>query len=208
MRGGQFRPGPGVDGPPPATGFRRFWFIFTNHFGKLIAANLLFALFSIPLVTLPAALCGLNAVCAQLIRTGKCFLVQDFLDGFRRGFIQKTIFGMPFCIVVAGTVLMYAAEMRTAGFYAAAAVSCYFFLAACHFFTNIADTDRGEKKTTPLKLFLRALSSCLARRSTLFLLPALLLAILFTVLYISLLPVFALIGMSLIVMLAMSAIYN
>ena len=203
MRGGQFRPGPGVDKPPPVSGFRRFRFIFVNHFRKLIMANLLFLLFCIPIVTIPASLCGLNMVCAQLMKTGKCFLVQDFLDGFKRRFLAKTLLGIPFCAVIGGTVLLYIAEMRTAPFYAAAAVSCYLFLTACRFFTGVVMINENE---TPSRLFLRAFLLCLTRLSTLRLLPALLIAVLFTAFYISLLPVMIIIGMSLIVILSMAAI--
>jgi len=203
MRGGQFRPGPGVDKPPPVSGFRRFWFIFVNHFGKLIMANLLFLLFCIPVVTIPASLCGLNMVCSQLMKSGKCFLLQDFLDGFRRRFFAKTLLGMPFCVFIGGTVLLYIAEMRSAGFYAAAVISCYLFLTACRFFTGINSIKENE---TPSRLFLRAFLLCLTRRSTLRLAPALLIAALFTAFYISLLPVMIILGMSLIVLISMAAL--
>ena len=203
MRGGQFKPGPGVDKPPPVSGFRRFRFILMNHPGKLVAANILFLLFSVPVITIPVSLCGLNMVCAQLMRTGKCYLVQDFLDGFKQRFLVKTLFGMPFCVVIGGTVLLYIAEMRTAGFYAAAAASCYLFMAACRFFIGIIVIGENE---TPSRLFLRALRSCFNGKSTLRLLPALMLAALFTIFYISLLPVMIIVGMSLIVLLAMAAL--
>ena len=206
MRGGHFTPGPGVDEPPPAMGFKRFLFILRNHFGKLILANVLFLAFCLPVVTIPASLCGLNMVCAQLIRTGKCYLVQDFLEGFKRGFPAKTLLGAPFCVIVAGTVLLYISGMRTVWFYIAAASACYFFIAACYFFaysTGLYSSD-GAKETLS-KLFVRALLLCFARRSTPRLLPALILATIFMFLYISLLPVLALIGASLIVTLALSA---
>ena len=202
MRGGQFRPGPGVEGPPPAAGFARFWFILKNHFRKLILANFLFLIFSIPVITIPAALCGLNSVCSQLMRTGKCYLGQDFLDGFRRRFLAKTLFGLPFCAVIGGTVLLYVAGMRRfgAGFYAAAIVACYFFLAACFFFASANNAGSAISKSFPEAFFL------IFRKLTwLRLLPALALAVLFTVFYITLLPILLIIGMSLITLLAQIA---
>lgn len=216
MRGGQFKPGPGVYAPPPASGLPRFWFILRNHFGKLIFANLLFFLFSAPIVTIPASLCGLNFVCAQLVHTGKCYTTQDFLDGFRHMFWKKTLYGMPFCIVVGGTLLLYGAGMRTFWFYAAVAASCYFFLSGCYFFANTAKAglrpaDKSsepmkEQKETLSKIFLRALSSCVISPATLRLLPALALTLLFVVLRVSLTPVLLIFGMSLIVTLAVSVI--
>ena len=203
MRGGEFKPGPGVDSPPPATGFRRFFFVFGNHFGKLVLANILFVLLSVPVVTMPAALCGLNSVCSQLMRTGMCYTMQDFMDGFRHRFVAKTLLGLPFCVVVGGTVLMYVAGMRTLPFYIAVAVACYFFIAACYFFPYVI-TDIKE---TPPRVFLRAFYSRIFSVSTLRLLPVLAPAVLFTLLNIAILPIMFIIGMSLIVALAQAAVY-
>jgi len=200
MRGGQFKPGAGVDAPPPTSGFPRFWFVLKTHFGKLILANVLFLLFSIPIITLPASLCGLNSVCIQLMRTGKCFLAQDFFDGFKRKFWLNTLFGIPLCAVIGGTALLYIAEYRAPIFYAAAAAACCFFLVACHFFTLTA-----QQKGTPLRLFLAAFYLCFTTPATLRLLPALVLALLFLTLHVVFLPVVLTIGISLIVTLAASA---
>ena len=44
------KPGPGIYAPPPDRGFKRFFFLLPNHIRKLILLNLLWILFSIPLV--------------------------------------------------------------------------------------------------------------------------------------------------------------
>ena len=203
MRGGQFRPGPGVDGPPPSAGFPRLWYILRNHPGKLIGGNVLFAVFSIPLITAPAALCGLNAVIARLMLTGRCYTARDFLDGFRRRFWSKTLMGLIFFIVIAGAVLLYEAGTRGVWLYITIVVACFFFFAACCFF---ALTTRECEPVGVL--YLRAFALCFSIRRILRLLPAFFLAGFFLLFRVALLPVFVLIGMSLTVILAHAAIQD
>lgn len=57
-----------------------------THFWKLVGANLLFILFSLPVVTLPGALCALNRVCLIIYREGNCFVWTEFWQEFRRSF--------------------------------------------------------------------------------------------------------------------------
>lgn len=70
--------------PLPEGGIRRYGALLTSHFWKLVELNLLFVLFSLPVVTLPAALCGMNRVCMLLIRNGYCFLWEEFWQEFRQ----------------------------------------------------------------------------------------------------------------------------
>ena len=203
MRGGQFQPGPGVDGPPPSVGFPRFWYILRNHPGKLILGNVLFVLFSVPIITAPAALCGLNAVIARLMLSGHCYTARDFVDGFRRRFWSKTLMGLPFFVVIAGAVLLYEAGRRGVWLYVAFVAACFFFFAACCFF---ALTTRESEPVGVL--YLRAFALCFSGRRVLRLLPALLSAVVFLFFRVALLPVFVLIGMSLTVILAHAAIQD
>lgn len=73
-------------GPVPQTGLRRLLELSGTYFWRLVGANLLFVLFSLPVVTLPAALCALNRVCILIYRKGHCFLWMDFWQEFRRSF--------------------------------------------------------------------------------------------------------------------------
>ena len=77
--------------PLPEGGIRRYGVLLATHFWKLVELNLLFILFSIPIVTLPAALCGVNRVCVLLIRNGYCFVWGDFWEEFRRSF-RRSLF--------------------------------------------------------------------------------------------------------------------
>lgn len=71
------------DRPVPAQGMRRYLFLLGTNFWKLIGLNLLFLLFSLPVVTLPAALCALNRAAVKLVRDGYCLVWLEFRDEFK-----------------------------------------------------------------------------------------------------------------------------
>lgn len=81
----------GAGKPLPREGFLRLVMISVTHFWKLVGVNLLFVLFSLPVVTLPAALCALNRVCILIYRKGNCFLWMDFWEEFRRSFLRSLL---------------------------------------------------------------------------------------------------------------------
>lgn len=83
------REGPGR--PMPEGGIARYAVLLATHFWKLIGLNLLFVAFSLPVITLPAALCAMNRVCMLLIRNGHCFLWQDFIEEFKRSFVRSLL---------------------------------------------------------------------------------------------------------------------
>lgn len=76
----------GAGRPLPEGGAARYFVLLTTNFWKLVGLNLLFVAFSLPVITLPAALCALNRVCMLLIRNGYCFLWQDFIEEFIHSF--------------------------------------------------------------------------------------------------------------------------
>lgn len=82
--------------PAPEAGIRRYFYMLGTHFFKFVRLNLLFLLFSIPVVTLPASLTALDRVCIKLIRDGNCFLWADFIEEFRRSFAQSLPLGLLF----------------------------------------------------------------------------------------------------------------
>ena len=75
--------GPGL--PVPGSGAKRYFFL-----------NLLFCLFCLPIVTMPAALCGINRVFIKLIREGHCFLWTDFIAEFKSSFPKSLPVGLLF----------------------------------------------------------------------------------------------------------------
>jgi uncharacterized membrane protein YesL len=86
----------GDDRPVPTSGAARYFFLLQTHFWKLITLNLIFVAFSIPVITLPAALCGLNRALIKLIREGHCFLWHEFFKEFRESFAKSLLLGMIF----------------------------------------------------------------------------------------------------------------
>lgn len=89
----RFASGEGVT-QPPEKGVRRFGFVLWTHMWKLVTLNLLFLVFSIPVVTMPAALCGMNRVLIKLWREGNCFLWSDFWDEFKANILKALPFGI------------------------------------------------------------------------------------------------------------------
>lgn len=75
--------------PPPEKGAARFFFLLTTHSSKLFLLNLLFVLFSLPVITIPAALSGMNRVCMLLVREGVCFIWADFINEFKTSFFKS-----------------------------------------------------------------------------------------------------------------------
>jgi uncharacterized membrane protein YesL len=61
---------------------------------KLVALNLMFLAFSIPVVTMPASLCGMNRVLIKLWREGNCFLWSDFWDEFKANILKPCRLGL------------------------------------------------------------------------------------------------------------------
>lgn len=90
----RFAPGKGVAEPPPERGIRRFFFLLSTHPWRLMTLNLLFLAFCIPVITIPAALCGVNRVLIMLVREGNCFLWNDFWREFKGSFFKSLPFGM------------------------------------------------------------------------------------------------------------------
>lgn len=85
--------------PMPEGGIRRYLLLLTTHFWKLIGLNLLFVLVSLPVITLPAALCAMNRVCMLLIRDGHCFWWQDFFQEFKRSFKRSLLPALGFFLL-------------------------------------------------------------------------------------------------------------
>jgi len=96
IRSKRYAPGKGVIGPPPEKGMMRFYFLLINHFWKYVTLNLLFVVFGIPVVTIPAALCGMNRVHIKLIREGNCFLWSEFIKEFKINLLKSLPFGLLF----------------------------------------------------------------------------------------------------------------
>lgn len=80
---------PDLNDPVPERGLKRWLFIFSNHFTRLVGLNLLFLLCCLPIVTIPASLCALTRVLMILYDTGSCSPWQDFRGEFFRCFFGR-----------------------------------------------------------------------------------------------------------------------
>lgn len=75
--------------PPPEKGAAFFFFLLTMHSSKLFLLNIMFILFSLPVITIPAALSGMNRVCMLLVREGTCYVFSDFINEFKKSFFKS-----------------------------------------------------------------------------------------------------------------------
>lgn len=75
----------------PNRGFKRYLFILSNHFFRLMSLNLLFLLFCLPIFTIPASLCALTKVLMILYHTGTCSPYQDFWSEFKQKFLGRLL---------------------------------------------------------------------------------------------------------------------
>lgn len=91
----------------PEKGIKLFFFTLFSHFNKVLFANLLFILFSIPVVTLPAALTALSRVYIVLLNDGYVEVFKDFLREFKASFVNSLLLGICYA-VIAGLALVCA----------------------------------------------------------------------------------------------------
>lgn len=81
------RPGPGIPkNAPQKKGIALFFEIFFREFFELIKLNLLFFLFCIPIITIPAACTAMSKLTVTMVRDQNHFLWTDFWAAFKADF--------------------------------------------------------------------------------------------------------------------------
>lgn len=88
--------------PIPDTPGARFRYVWSTHFFRLLGANLLCVLFCLPVVTVPAALCGLNAVLRQYLTKGYGDVFPTFWQEFRCDFLKRLAAALPLFLLPVG----------------------------------------------------------------------------------------------------------
>lgn len=91
----------------PVKGAARFFFLSYTHFAKLVGLNMLFLLFCIPVITIPAALSGLNRVCILLVREGTCNVWSDFIKEFKSSFKKSIPLGILCAFLIADAAICF-----------------------------------------------------------------------------------------------------
>lgn len=88
------RPGPGINkDEPKKKGLALFFNILWRELFELLKLNLLFVVFCIPIITIPAALTGVHRVLVMMVRDEPVFLWREFIKSFRREFLRSTLLG-------------------------------------------------------------------------------------------------------------------
>lgn len=87
-----------LDKPAPSTGAAGYFYQIVTFFWRFVTLNCLFLLFSLPVVTLPAALSALNRVCIKLIRNGNVLTWAEFRDEFKASFKKGLLLGLYFAV--------------------------------------------------------------------------------------------------------------
>jgi uncharacterized membrane protein YesL len=159
--------GPGIDrNAPPKQGLALLLDVIARNWWELIQLNLLVILFSLPLVTLPAALVAAARICVLMLEDRPVYLGRDFLEAFRGRFLRATLLGL--LIIAAIGIALFAASTFLAAarenlafalpFTISAATALFAAIAAAYAVTLLALRDQ------PLaSLLKRALLGALAR---------------------------------------------
>ena len=89
------KPGPGVSkNEPKKKRFFLFWELYFRKFFRLIIADLLYALVSLPVITQGLAQAGLTFVTRNYAREKHVFLPSDFFDTIKKNWKQALITGI------------------------------------------------------------------------------------------------------------------
>lgn len=89
------KPGPGVSkNAPEKKRFFVFWEIYARKFFKLVIANLLYVLISLPVITGGLAQAGLTFVTRNYVREKHVFLPADFFDTIKKNWKQALAIGI------------------------------------------------------------------------------------------------------------------
>jgi uncharacterized membrane protein YesL len=97
--------GPGIPkDAAPKQGFALLGDVLARQWWELIQLNLLVILFSLPVVTIPAALVAATRICVLMLEDRNVYLGRDFLQAFRQRFWRATVLG-----AIAATVIGLAA---------------------------------------------------------------------------------------------------
>lgn len=82
--------------------FISFFKLLIDKFWILIKLNLLFIIFSLPIVTIPASLGALNSITMLLVQRKHVFLWSDFIAKFKENWKQSTV-----CFIILSILTLF-----------------------------------------------------------------------------------------------------
>ena len=85
-----------LDLPAPQEGSRRFFYLLWTYIWKLVWLNVVFLVFCVPVITIPAAISAMDRALIVLVRDGNVLLWEEFRDEFRRDFRASLPLGLIF----------------------------------------------------------------------------------------------------------------
>lgn len=85
---------PHPDPDKERTGIKLFFYRLWCHLGQLTSTNLLFLLFSLPVITIPASYTALSRVTAMIVRNEPVSVWEDFFGAFRSNFVSSLAVGL------------------------------------------------------------------------------------------------------------------
>ena len=124
--------GPGVpEDAPRKTGLSLFAETVRREWWELIRLNLVFILFSLPLVTLPAAQLAVTRVCVAMIEHRNYYTLREFCEAFRARFASATLVGCALAVGMSIASLALAAFARMASLHLVFSVPVAVALSIC-----------------------------------------------------------------------------
>ena len=96
-------------------GFLDYIRIFWTHFWQLAFLNIVFCLACLPVVTIPAALAGMNRACIKLVQEGYVLVWLEFRDAFRKEFGKSLGLGVLFGGLLAGSYYLLSLGLSNGG---------------------------------------------------------------------------------------------
>ena len=168
--GNYAKPGSGIPkDAPPKRGLALFFDVLSREFFELVKLNLLYLLFCVPVVTIPAATTAMCRVTLTMLRDQNHFLWHDFFSAFRREFKWSTLLGLPLLALILlcdGALRFYGAAALTSPVYgiplfAGGVLLLLLLCAALYLFPMLALVDLPPRQALNNTLLLALL--CLPR---------------------------------------------
>jgi len=147
---------------PPKTGLALFFSVLWRELWELCKLNLVFLLFCIPVVTIPAAITSMSRVIMLMLMDRPVYVFSEFLETFKKEWKRASAAGLPFFLLVAFTLVgqyIYSSVMGLYALQIATLLLCaLLIMAGFYLFPMLAMLDvdlRGVIKNAVLLTFLR-----------------------------------------------------